>query len=50
MLDALKIILDEIKYNREVNFAQITNKYACFYIEAVIEILEKIRKEQKDEL
>lgn len=50
MLDALKIILDEIKYNREVNFAQITNKDACFYIEAVIEILEKIRKEQKDEL
>ena len=45
MLEALKIMLDEIKYNRDINFVQITNKDACFYIEAVIEILEKIRKE-----
>lgn len=46
MLNALKIILDEIKYNRNIHFVQITNKEASFCIEAVIEILEKIRKEQ----
>ena len=45
MLEFLKIMLDEIKYNRDINFAQITNKEACFYLEAVIEILEKIKNE-----
>jgi hypothetical protein len=45
MLKVLKIMLDEIKYNRDINFAQITNKEACFYLEAVIEILEKIKNE-----
>ena len=46
MIEALKIMIDEIKENRNVNFVQITNKDACFYLEAVVEILEKIRKEQ----
>ena len=50
MLRVLKIMLDEIKYNRDINFSQITNKEAAFYLEAVIEILEKIRKEQNNEL
>ena len=48
MLEALKLMVDEIKHNRGVNFEQISNKDASFYLEAVIEILEKIRKEQNN--
>lgn len=44
MLEILKLILDEVKYNREINFATITNKDAVFSLETAIEVLEKIKK------